>query len=134
MAINKKLIHFNNYSDFKTELDAGNILGKSIVFIKDTQQIYTHGKLYSCSEYNDTEIKNRVANLEAIDHSQFLKEHQDISGKVDKVTGKELSTNDYTNEEKAKLEATPTFWIGTLDQWEQIEPKDNNTFYFIIAG
>ena len=36
MAINKKLIHFNKYADFKNELDSGNILDKSIVFIKDT--------------------------------------------------------------------------------------------------
>lgn len=33
-----------------------------------------------------------------------LQEHQDISGKVDKVQGKQLSTNDFTNEEKAKLD------------------------------
>lgn len=33
-----------------------------------------------------------------------LKEHQDISGKVDKVAGKDLSTNDYTDEDKNKLE------------------------------
>lgn len=32
-----------------------------------------------------------------------LKSHQDISGKVDKVTGKGLSTEDYTTEEKTKL-------------------------------
>ena len=32
-----------------------------------------------------------------------LTEHQDISGKVDKVTGKGLSTNDYTTTEKNKL-------------------------------
>ena len=32
-----------------------------------------------------------------------IQEHQDISGKVDKVEGKGLSTNDYTNEEKTKL-------------------------------
>ena len=42
MAINKKLIHFNKYDDFQTELNAGNILDKSIVFIKDRKQIYTH--------------------------------------------------------------------------------------------
>lgn len=33
----------------------------------------------------------------------FLQEHQDISGKVDKVDGKGLSTNDYTTAEKTKL-------------------------------
>lgn len=35
--------------------------------------------------------------------SGFLTEHQDISGKVDKVAGKSLSTNDFTTEEKQKL-------------------------------
>lgn len=34
-----------------------------------------------------------------------IQEHQDISGKVDKVDGKGLSTNDYTNEEKQSLNA-----------------------------
>lgn len=32
-----------------------------------------------------------------------IQQHQDISGKVDKVTGKGLSTNDYTTAEKNKL-------------------------------
>ena len=32
-----------------------------------------------------------------------LQEHQDITGKVDKIEGKGLSTNDFTNEEKEKL-------------------------------
>ena len=35
--------------------------------------------------------------------SGFLTEHQDISGKVDKIAGKDLSTNDFTTEEKQKL-------------------------------
>ena len=33
----------------------------------------------------------------------YLTQHQDISGKVDKVAGKGLSTNDYTTAEKTKL-------------------------------
>ena len=32
-----------------------------------------------------------------------IQEHQDISGKVDKIEGKGLSTNDYTDEEKEKV-------------------------------
>ena len=35
--------------------------------------------------------------------STFLTQHQDISGKVDKIVGKGLSTNDYTTAEKNKL-------------------------------
>lgn len=49
MAINKKLIHFQKLATFKEQLAANNILDTSIVFIKDAQQIWTHGQLYSCS-------------------------------------------------------------------------------------
>ena len=49
MAINKKLIHFRTKAAFTTELNAGNIPDTSIVFIKDTKEIWTHGQLYSCS-------------------------------------------------------------------------------------
>ncbi len=34
-----------------------------------------------------------------------LTQHQDISGKVDKVSGKGLSTHDYTDADKAKVDA-----------------------------
>ncbi len=81
--------------------------------------------------YDDTALKGRVATLEAIDHSQYLTEHQDISGKVDKVSGKGLSTNDYTAADKAKVDATPTFWVGTQAEYDAIAVKDNKTFYYI---
>lgn len=70
----------------------------------------------------------------------YLTEHQDISNlatkeevsnKVDKVTGKGLSTNDYSNADKAKVEATPTFWVGTQAEYDAIATKDNKTFYYI---
>lgn len=47
MPINKKLIHFNRKEKFEEELGKGNILPTSIVFIKDTQEIWTHGQYYS---------------------------------------------------------------------------------------
>ncbi len=92
------------------------------------------------SEYDDTALTNRVSTLEGIDHTQYLTEHQDISnlatktevsGKVDKVSGKGLSTNDYSNADKAKVAATPTFWVGTQAEYDAIATKDNNTFYYI---
>lgn len=61
----------------------------------------------------------------------YLTEHQDISGKVDKVDGKGLSTNDYTDADKAKVDATPTFWVGTQAEYDAITVKDNKTFYYI---
>lgn len=43
----------------------------------------------------------KVSELE--NDAGYLTEHQDISGKVDKVAGKGLSTEDYTTEDKNKL-------------------------------
>lgn len=50
MAINKKLIHFNSKDTFEREKKSGNILDTSIVFIKDSQEIYTHGEYYSTKQ------------------------------------------------------------------------------------
>ena len=38
-----------------------------------------------------------------LNNKGYLTKHQDISGKVDKIEGKGLSTNDYTTAEKNKL-------------------------------
>ena len=46
MAINKKLIHFNEKSEFDKRLANNEILDTSIVFIKDSNEIWTHGNLY----------------------------------------------------------------------------------------
>ena len=50
---------------------------------------------------NKPTIPTKVSDL--TNDSGFLTQHQDISGKVDKVSGKGLSTNDYTTTEKNKL-------------------------------
>ena len=46
MAINKKLIHFNEKSEFDKRLANDEILDTSIVFVKDSKEIWTHGNLY----------------------------------------------------------------------------------------
>lgn len=39
MAINKKLIRFKTLANFESNLEAGNILSTSIVFIQDAKKI-----------------------------------------------------------------------------------------------
>ena len=63
MAINKKLIHFKSKEKFNTELANGNILDTSIVFIKETKEIWTHGQLYDCSGFDASEIIANIENL-----------------------------------------------------------------------
>ena len=61
MPLNKKLIHFNAKSNFMSAENGvnnspetptgedgtyGNLKGTSIVFIKDSKEIWTHGNLY----------------------------------------------------------------------------------------
>ena len=66
--------------------------------------------------YNDLTDKPNVALKSEIptktsqltNDSGFLTEHQDISGKVDKVSGKGLSTNDLTNALKSNYDAAYT--------------------------
>lgn len=48
-------------------------------------------------------INTPTKTSELTNDSGYLTKHQDISGKVDKIDGKGLSTNDYTTEEKTKL-------------------------------
>ena len=84
MAINKKLIHFRTKTAFTTELDAGNILDTSIVFIKDTKEIWTHGQLYSCS-LTEEEVISIIKNSDSISNLTNA-----LNNKVDKVSGKSL--------------------------------------------
>lgn len=58
--------------------------GKGLISLAEIE------RLAQVHNYDDTALIGRVAVLEAIDHSQFLTEHQDISGKVDKEEGKVL--------------------------------------------
>ena len=46
MAIEKKLIHFNKKEVFDQKLAEKEILDTSIVFIKDSNMIHTHGEDY----------------------------------------------------------------------------------------
>lgn len=104
---------------FIEQLEANQILDEAIVFIEDTKEIWNHGTYFAgisdsgldqeTIDQINAEIKNvrnsiPTTTSQLTNDSGFLTEHQDISGKVDKVDGKGLSTNDYTDEDKSKLE------------------------------
>ena len=85
MAINKKLIHFQTKKKFEEELAKGNLLNTSIVFIKETREIWTHGQLYNCSDLDGYVTIT------------------DLDKKVDKDGNKVLSDNNFTDELLQKL-------------------------------
>lgn len=64
-TIDKKLIHFNKRKEFDNRLANGDIKETSIVFIKDTQEIWTHGEFYDGSSPNLNDyVTNEIFNEE----------------------------------------------------------------------
>lgn len=61
MAINKKLIHFNEKQNFEDKVAKNEILDTSIVFVKDSKEIWTHGNLYKSVNWSvleDPSLRN----------------------------------------------------------------------------
>lgn len=50
LLTDRKFIHFNRKSDFEAQLNANTISDKQIVFLKDAQEIWTHGTYYNSVE------------------------------------------------------------------------------------
>lgn len=67
MAIKNKFIHFNTRAGFDNKMsdptDTTHDFYNYTVFIKDSQEIYTHGQFYNCSEYDDTELRDLISAL-----------------------------------------------------------------------
>lgn len=76
---------------------------KRLVTNIDGEWYYADGTLVSDNVVYAklSDIPEKVSELQ--NDSGYLTQHQDISGKVDKIEGKGLSTNDYTTTEKNKL-------------------------------
>lgn len=60
MAINKKLIHFKNKTNFNNEVANNNILDTSIVFVQDSKEIHTHGTTYKSVNWSVLKQHNGV--------------------------------------------------------------------------
>jgi hypothetical protein len=59
-TIEKLLIHFNKNEDFIEKNNAENILDTSIVFIKDSNKIYTHKEDYQFIEWSVLEKQKQI--------------------------------------------------------------------------
>lgn len=116
MAINKKLIHFKNKEAFDRELQAGNIMDTSICWIPDSKFIYTRGTYWYCSSKSDAEIQQLISDIET-----------QLSNKVDKVEGKGLSTNDFTDDllNLLKKVSKPLNYKGSVPTYNDLPTEGN---------
>lgn len=142
-----------------------DIAWQAIAFIKETQQIWTHGKLYHCvanptktSELTndskfyvypdggiptsnlDSSVQNALnkalSALQAVP-AEYITEtelsgtvdtiNKAIDKKVDKVTGKGLSTNDFTDAYKTKLDGLSNYNDASISNRVAAIEKTLNT-------
>lgn len=101
-----------SFTNFNIADEFMMIVSQTIVYYRDSYVLAElAGSLggewvfYSTPLARTDDIPKKTSQL--TNDSGFLTGHQDISGKVDKVTGKGLSTNDYTAAAKAKVDAIP---------------------------
>lgn len=87
MPIKKKLINFKKQANFDTALQGGNILSTSIVFIDDTQKIWTHGVYFSSlKEVLDKYSELSQSITDAIKQGKDYVDEQIAAIRIDKVT------------------------------------------------
>lgn len=101
-----------SFTNFNVADEFMMIVSQTIVYYRDSYVLAElAGSLggewvfYSTPLARTDDIPKKTSQL--TNDSGFLTDHQDISSKVDKVTGKGLSTNDYTAAAKAKVDAIP---------------------------
>ena len=101
-----------SFTNFNVANEFMIIVSQSIVYYKGNYVLAELGGIlaldgewffYSTSLARTDDIPKKTSQL--TNDSGFLTGHQDISGKVDKVPGKGLSSNDYTDAAKAKVDA-----------------------------
>ena len=73
-------------------------------------------------EYLTEEVANELYQPKG----NYLTEHQSLEGYYTKT---EIDSK--VSDIETKINAIPSFWVGTQEQYDSINPKDDNTFYFI---
>lgn len=67
---------------------------------------------------------------------KYISVGQDDKVNIRKSDGSSVAIEDsiMTEEQKSKLNSTPTFWTGTQTEYDSIQDKNENTYYFIKEG
>lgn len=156
MAINKKLIHFNNKSTFNTQKVSANSINnsyrvggvgtvtsgapdikyQSIVFIKDTQEIWTHDKFYQCSFTNDLKAIIDYYNTErnrylSLSFDGITYNIGDITlgtnkhGPIDDLENDPVTINSATTSKAGVMSAEDKKNIDDIKKWASYSNPDN---------
>ncbi len=129
-------------ADNLTTDDATKVLSaKQGKVLEDGKVDKVEGKALSTNDYTDEE-KTKLTGIEALAEVNIVEGvkvdnvlltpdvdrivNVDLSGKVDKVEGKALSTNDYTDEEKSLVATIPSISLKNAEQEKRIANIEEN--------
>lgn len=121
MAIDKKLIHFKRKSVFNEKLAKNEILDTSIVFIKDTQEIWTHGQLYKCT---DTDTNTTYSAGTGLSLSGTTFSHEDTNPNISTDTNYGPTANVTQSAKNTASFKVPQI---TLDQFGHVKSVSERT-------
>lgn len=140
--IDKKFIHFKNYDDFISQAGVGSvdnittptsgsedtrnavygqIKGSSIVFIKDTKQIWTHGQLYSCN----VDV-NSLEDVVRVDDEGYINKDKLIIGEVPSWV---LEVLDFSKEDFVDTDSLCTISSGEDESSKRVIAEIVNNGY-----
>ena len=130
MAVRTKFYHFSTSGGFKDEIESksglpyesaltstNNGCYYAICFIDSTKQIYTHGVMYDCSGYDDSEIQNKIEELSDSITAELNQKigREEFESLVDEVEENELvvakALTDLNNS-KANVSDIPTDYVS----------------------
>ena len=123
MAIKKKFIHFKKKESFQRELDAGNILNTSIVFIADAKQIYLNGTYFSENTlFNLSELLDNISGeLKETDtvNEAIIKLYKMLSNDTDIIKVLVQEINDLETNITERLDTTDEVVAAALTNLNQ---------------
>ena len=107
---------------------AGNYWVVKNLIASTTQAADYSVDLYAMQQATDY-TQNFVATIDA-DKKLIIQSELDaaLADKVDKVTGKGLSKNDYTDADKAKVDASLNVFTGTQAEWAALSTAEKKTY------
>ena len=93
-------------------------------YIKDTQEIYTHGKFYNCAGYDDTELRELIQNIE----DSFAEQITSLQNEVEeneKVTTMALYD---LNDRKADKDDLQNINLDKYVDWDSLYSETNSLY------
>lgn len=149
MPKKQKLINFKKEVDFQRDLQAGELLETSIIFVDDAKKIYTHGTEFNCSggasDWDSLKNKPFGEEVGSLLYERDNLEFEDVEGDYDELApdtntvcpieeGKlyRLTLGDQHFDLTCKKNATDNLFLATgdvEDWWEFITPNGGKYFF-----